>query len=239
MGNKRGKLHGSVLGIAGVWISSACSDALREPLGAAAPVAMSDADASGPASQVQTQDAETLPTMPAAPVAPEAGAQTTAGDAASLGMPVHVPLISSRKWARVKPELDPFTDRPTSVVCEDGATMAEPLSGVDVFSVDTGTCNYITIGQVTLADIAPGDTLLARIWHFELNAPEPAEAHVAVHIDGVALVDERVPIPQAGGLIVRQMKAERAIAAGSPVYFHLHNHGANSWAITEVSKLLP
>ncbi|MFM2420153.1 MAG: hypothetical protein RL385_4876, partial [Pseudomonadota bacterium] len=203
MGNKTGLLHGWIFGIAGVWISPACSDALREPPGEAGPVSTADADASGPADQLQTQDAETQPVAPLAPVAPEAGAQTMAGDAASLGIPVHVPLISSRKWARITPAIDPFTDRPASVVCEDGATMAEPLSGVDAFSVDTGTCNYITIGQVTLAEIAPGDTLLARIWHFELNAPEPAEAHVAVHIDGVALVDERVPIPQAGGLIVR------------------------------------
>jgi len=138
----------------------------------------------------------------------------------------------------VKPEQDPFADGPASVTCLDSATMAEPLSGVDAFSVDTSQCNYITIGQVTLAEIAPGDRLLARIWHFELSAPEAAEAHVAVHIDGFALVDERVPIPQAGGLIVREARADRAIAAGSAVYFHLHNHGANSWAITEVSKVL-
>ena len=33
----------------------------------------------------------------------------------------------------------------------------------------------------------------------------------------------------------QQVRAERAIPAGAAVLFHLHNHGANSWALVEVS----
>jgi hypothetical protein len=49
------------------------------------------------------------------------------------------------------------------------------------------------------------------------------------------VLDERIPIPRPGGLIARQRTLERALPAGAPVYFHLHNHGANSWSLVEVS----
>lgn len=78
---------------------------------------------------------------------------------------------------------------------------------------------------------SPGEGL----WHFELSADEPAEAHAALLVDGMPFFEERIPIPQVGGLISRQVRAARAIPAGTPIYFHLHNHGANSWSLVEVS----
>ncbi|MDB4974017.1 MAG: hypothetical protein JWN48_2358, partial [Myxococcaceae bacterium] len=81
-----------------------------------------------------------------------------------------------------------------------------------------------------------GETLKVRLWHFELSAPEPATAHVAVLVDGLAILDETVPIPAAGGLLIKELRVPRPIPAGAPVYFHLHNHGANSWALVEVSN---
>jgi hypothetical protein len=56
-----------------------------------------------------------------------------------------------------------------------------------------------------------------------------------IRVDGLSVLDERIPIPKPGGLIVRELRVERDIPAGAPVYFHLHNHGANSWALVEVS----
>jgi hypothetical protein len=130
---------------------------------------------------------------------------------------------------------DPFDDRPPNVDCSTAGVAAETLSGERVLGVETGLCNYLTATQPTQRAVAARELIKVRLWHFELSAPEPAEAHVCVLIDGLRILDERVPIPQAGGLIVRRSVAERAIPAGAPVYFHLHNHGANSWALVEVS----
>ena len=46
---------------------------------------------------------------------------------------------------------------------------------------------------------------------------------------------KRLPIPAEGGLIVKEVRATSAIPAGSTVFFHLHNHGMNSWALVELS----
>jgi len=54
-------------------------------------------------------------------------------------------------------------------------------------------------------------------------------------VDGVFLLDTRVAIPAPGGLIKSELRIDRPIAAGAPIYFHLHNHGQNSWALVEVS----
>jgi hypothetical protein len=77
--------------------------------------------------------------------------------------------------------------------------------------------------------------LKVRLWHFELSAPDPAQAHAVLLVDGLTVLDERIPIPKPGGLMVHELRVERDIPAGAPVYFHLHNHGENSWALVELS----
>jgi hypothetical protein len=91
------------------------------------------------------------------------------------------------------------------------------------------------VKQPTQRELAAGDLLKVRLWHFALSAPEPAEAHAALLVAGLRVLDERIAIPQPGALIVRQVRVERDVPAGALVYFHLHNHGANSWALVEVS----
>jgi hypothetical protein len=145
-------------------------------------------------------------------------------------------LVDHKLWSRVKPAADPFSDGPAQVDCEFSATNYEYLGDEWAFSVDTGSCNYVTVQQPALRDIASGETIKLRLWHFELSAPEPAEAHAAVMVDGILVLDERIPIPAPGGLVVRELRIERAVEAGAPVLFHLHNHGANSWSLVEVSN---
>lgn len=145
-------------------------------------------------------------------------------------------LVDHKLWSRVKPADDPFSDVPPQVDCEFSATNYEYLGDEWAFSVDTGSCNYVTAQQRALRDVASGEAIKVRLWHFELSAPEPAEAHAAVMVDGIPVLDERIPIPAPGGLVVREVRVERAIAAGAPVLLHLHNHGANSWSLVEISN---
>ena len=35
-------------------------------------------------------------------------------------------------------------------------------------------------------------------------------------------------------LVVLDFKAQAAIAEGTPIYFHISNHGANSWHLLDI-----
>jgi hypothetical protein len=145
------------------------------------------------------------------------------------------PLVDPNVWQTVSASEDPFDDRPATPNCPAGAYMSEILSGEEVFSVDTGACSYITVRQATLRDVAKGERLVARVWHFSLNAGESATAHVALRLGDSTLLDETVPIPSQGGLLAIDQVSDSAFPEGVPVYFHLHNHGDNSWSLVELS----
>jgi hypothetical protein len=154
-----------------------------------------------------------------------------AGSASAL----RVSLVSPDHWTLLDAGADPFDDRPAVVDCLPAGVAAEVLGDERVLGIETGWCGYLTAQQPTRRAVAVGEVLKVRLWHFELTAPEPAEAHAVLQIDGLRVLDERIAIPQPGALIVKQLRVERAIAAGAPVQFHLHNHGANTWALVEVS----
>jgi hypothetical protein len=145
------------------------------------------------------------------------------------------PLVAHDSWEIVSAEEDPFSDRLPDAVCPDDSHMPELLGPEPVFSVDTGACTYITARQPALRDVAQGETLVARVWHFALDAGETAEAHLALRIGDTSVLDQTVPIPSEGGLIATSEVAMNAFEAGTPVFFHLHNHGDNSWSLVELS----
>jgi hypothetical protein len=159
----------------------------------------------------------------------------SAPDAQTPSALARTPLVVPERWMLLDASVDPFNDRPPSVDCSSAGVVPETLSEERVLGVETGWCNYLTALQPTQRAVQLGELIKVRLWHFELSAPEPAEAHAAVHIAGLRVLDERIAIPGPGGLIVRQFTAEQPIPAGAPVHFHLHNHGANSWALVEVS----
>jgi hypothetical protein len=199
-----------------------------------------------------TQEATPTPkatAVPAPPIAMPAVAPSAAGSVApapaDAGMPVidpgppphteRVSLVVHALWIPVGSAEDPFADRLADVRCPEAAAAAEVLSEEPAFGVDTGMCNYLTARQVMQTYVATGETIAVRLWHFELDAPNPAEAHAAVDVGGVRVLDQRVAIPAPGGLVKASLVVDHAMPSGTPVHFHLHNHGANSWALVEIS----
>ena len=74
-----------------------------------------------------------------------------------------------------------------------------------------------------------------RLWHFKLSADEPAEAHAAIRVGEDIVWEQRFEIPQDGALVDAELSPEQAWVVGTPVHFHLHNHGENSWSLVEFS----
>jgi hypothetical protein len=145
------------------------------------------------------------------------------------------PLIDHESWLILGADDDPFTDRPADVEeCPDESAQDEELGGAQVFSVLTGACPYLTASQPILADVASGDPIRIRVFHFELTSPEGGEAHIAISIGETLIWEQRTAIPADSDGIDETIIAPDDLPAGTPIYFHLHNHGANEWALIEV-----
>jgi len=238
---QRGDLLSALLVVAAALAPAACADHPVSPLprGDAAATSVAAPPAAGQradsGSDLQTDAAPVNtngPTDDAGDLEHDDAAPRDAAEAPAAG---RVSLVIHELWNELEPAKDPFDDRPERVDCTRAGVMAETLADERALGVDTGLCNYLTVTQPTLEDVAAGQLIKVRLWHFELTAPAPAEAHAALVIDGQHVLDEKLPIPAAGGLIVKEVRALRAIPAGTPVFFHLHNHGMNSWALVEVS----
>jgi len=162
------------------------------------------------------------------------------GEAPSSSEPLfreRTALIDHERFELMAEASDPFDDRPSDASqCASSAYLAEDLGGERVFSVRTESCSYATFVQPSLAPVRRGEFLNARLWHFALNAPDAAEAHVVAGIDETGDgLEERIPIPAEGAMIRKSWQAPRDYPAGTPVYFHVHNHGNNEYLLIELS----
>lgn len=145
------------------------------------------------------------------------------------------PLVAVRGWERVVGAADPFAG-------EGGSDEACDVAGVQVYnfgselSLDVGTdkCPRVTMAQPALRAIGEGDVIALRGWHEPLTATAPAEAVVALAIDGEELWRAAYPIPSESGPMLGELAAPRAFPAGAQVAWHLHNHGKNSYHLFEV-----
>lgn len=144
-------------------------------------------------------------------------------------------LVDHLRWELLEAAGDPFDDRPATTECMPRGLVAEDLGGEIAYQIDTRFCDYATVTQTSSAAIAAGDHLRFRMFHFALNAPEPAEAHAALRIGSETVWEERFPIPSDSALVLHDWQAETAVPAETPIFFHLHNHGDNTWLFVELS----
>ena len=148
-------------------------------------------------------------------------------------------MSSPELWVALDAPEDLFAaDRPDDIECE-----PELGYGVEelqmTFEVRTGMCNYLTAAQPSLIGLAPGGTVSIRLFHYPLEAPEPAEAHIGLGIDGRVLWEDTVPIPNDAGFVEGLIEIEHEFAAGAELQFHIHNHGPNDWLLFELEGTAP
>lgn len=151
--------------------------------------------------------------------------------------PLPVRLARVDAWVRVTDaEVDLFAEgRPEGLECDEVDGYGIELFGPDaVFEVQTDLCDWFTGTQPTMEPIVAGDTVSIQVWHYDLVAEEDAEAYVALAIGEKVAWEATVPIPSAGNLLREQVEIDRDVPAGTPMQFHVHNHGANSWELFDV-----
>lgn len=140
-------------------------------------------------------------------------------------------LVDADAWTEQSAANDSLgAHRPAQVQCpanswynEDGA-----------LEVETGYCNYLSLVQPSLAAIRAGDSLRLVLWHGGLAFEQPASAHVAVTVAGKLVWETQVAIPAEADIYDLRLPVNFDAPAGSPVEFHLHNHGYNTWTLLKL-----
>lgn len=145
------------------------------------------------------------------------------------------PLVDVDGWVKVEGAQDPFAgEGGADVDCPEDAVQVYVFGSEPSLDVTTQDCPRATVAQPALRAGRAGDVVALRGWHELLTAIEPAEAVVALAIDGHELWRGTFPIPSDGGPILAEVSAERSWEAGAPVAWHVHNHGKNSYHLFEV-----
>lgn len=144
-------------------------------------------------------------------------------------------------WERVNDAAeDVFGDeRPEDLLCDEILGIGTEMFGPDlVLEINTDFCDYATVRQPTLRPLLAGDTVTLRAWHYELTTPAPAEAHLALAIDGALVWETYVPSPAEGAFVDAELVVERDVPTGAELQFHVHNHGANSYDLLSIERVV-
>lgn len=158
-----------------------------------------------------------------------------ASDAASIDAlaPTAVDLFDNHKWTVLAGVDDPFTSlRPQADRCtQPEGYRTEVTPEENWLEIDFKFCNYLTVTQPSLRAIDAGATLTITAHHFPLTSPDGGAGEMRLMLGDDAVWQKTVPIPADREVITEDFKVEKALPAGTPIVFHLHNHGDNSWQL--------
>jgi hypothetical protein len=159
----------------------------------------------------------------------ETGTSTETGDGGELAS-----LIDHEQWQILEAAADPLADhRPDLIECGLAGWYLETSK----LEVDTNFCNYLGVAQPSLVAVEQGQTVQVIFYHFDLVAPEPALAHVAIWLDGQVLWEQEIAIPGDANVFVEEFASPITAELGSQVVFHLHNHGQNTWVLQDLMAM--
>ncbi len=106
------------------------------------------------------------------------------------------------------------------------------------------TCGYLSLSQPTRYVVPAGSQMTVAAYHFDLAAPEAANAHLAVMAGSQVLWEQSVPIPGGevfapGAVYQESFVVEQEIRADQAITLHMHNHGQNSYVFVHLQAELP
>ena len=152
-----------------------------------------------------------------------------AGGAGELGA-----VLTYDQWAYVAPADDPFFDH---------ADGAEPCPSIGYeaengfFELETDYCAIGTFSQATALELPAGSRIEFVVWNLDLWAPEPYEAVRALHIGDLEVWTDSVAVPGDEDVSELQFDVPVDVPAGTRAWFHLRNHGINSWRLGDVERV--
>ncbi len=146
-------------------------------------------------------------------------------------------LVNHDLWRLATAAEDPWVEfRPgDDIACPSGARKTEDFAGTYAYSVITLGCSYTTVVQETLADACAGEELYVWMWNYALTAPADSTAFLGVQVGADRVWEDTRAIPSASALEATRVTLTRDVPKGTPIFFHVRNHGANSYELLELS----
>lgn len=149
-------------------------------------------------------------------------------------------LVAMDQWVLLAPEDDPFDPPADAPLCTTDDIRMEPFGAGGPITLDVDTslgCGWATLTQPLVTDIAADDKVTIRVFYYSQTTFPAAEAELALTFGGELFWTDTVPIPANSDLTPRTpLPATRDVPAGTPVHFHVGNHGDNSWNLLELSR---
>lgn len=161
-----------------------------------------------------------------ASLAPDAGPENAA-------LPEPGPLVNNALWQVVGQADDPFSAGP-SAPCPPLSSTDESLGGELVYAIRTERCPALTVRQSSRRDVLAGDSVSLRFYHSALTAPEPATALILVQLGEREIFRRELAIPSEAAEISDIWQADESFPKGTPVLFHVQNHGENEYALVAI-----
>ena len=148
------------------------------------------------------------------------------------GLPQRTPffLTDQAAWKALSEQDDPFAGEGLYQDCVEGGFKVETT----ILEVETDICPYVTLTQTTKQEILAGDEIEFSFWHLVLVAEMPAEAHVVIKLGDYFEFEQTITIPSSEMIYPVRWEASETIPSGTKIYFHLHNHGFNSYRLSEI-----
>ena len=148
-------------------------------------------------------------------------------------------LIDNTRWTPTESALDPFFEAngAKGIMCPPEEYGVEELPDGPWFDVKTRECGYLTVEQPILEEVPEGATLRVRVWHFAATVGQ-GTFYLAMAIGEPAEViwEGSVEVPtDKGGLLYDEFITPRAMTMGETAYWHISNHGDNTWGLIEFS----
>ena len=175
-----------------------------------------------------------------APAGELPGSADTAGADTEVagGEPVHVPVAHNAAWVLGTSETDPFPVGAEGVRCGPESVAIEEVEEGLWYDILTDDCDHATVHQTSLEELDSGDTLLVWIWHYAMEH-EGGDFHAEVAFGEPPQVvwQTTLPVPAESGLLYEEVTLDTSWPAGSRIWFHLSNHGVNTWSLVELARI--
>lgn len=141
-------------------------------------------------------------------------------------------MVDAELW-RAWEGPDPFGEQGDRY-CDPLAWGPADFGSERVFDVWTQQCAWVTVWQASMVELGRRDRLHITLFHDLMSGPSDVDAHLGLALGEEIVWQETVPIPSDAAFVLADLELKQRFEAGTPVLFHVDNHGSNSYHLIEV-----